>query len=286
MKASWLFSKHPLLIDQELATVIGLNEAIVLQQLNYWLHSKSAKKINDKLWVYNTYENWKKQNFPFWSIATIRRAFNSLEKKEIIVSGNFNRAGFDKTKWYSIDEAKLNQLMSSACDQNEQTSCSNRADGADQNDHTYTRYYTDTTSETNNNRDKSQVTYQQPQPSKKKEKSESIPYKEIIDYLNQKTGAHYKPNSKANQKLIKARWHEGYRLDDFKKVVNNKAFEWQNDSKMWKYMRPATLFGTKFDDYLNANDLDKTRKKPTTGGYEEILNGKNIQDIPDDKLPF
>lgn len=172
MKASWLFSKHPLLVDQDLATVIGLNEAIVLQQLNYWLHSKSAKKINDKWWIYNTYENWKKQNFPFWSVATIRRTFSSLEKKEVVVSANFNRAGFDKTKWYSIDETKLNQLMSSACDQNEQTSCSNFADGTDQNDHTYTRDYTETTSDTNKNNDKSQVTYQQSQSTKKEDKSE------------------------------------------------------------------------------------------------------------------
>ena len=286
MKASWLFSKHPLLVDQDLATVIGLNEAIVLQQLNYWLHSKSAKKINDKWWIYNTYENWKKQNFPFWSVATIRRTFSSLEKKEVVVSANFNRAGFDKTKWYSIDETKLNQLMSSACDQNEQTICSNRADGTDQNEHTYTRDYTETTSDTNKNSDKSQVTYQQSQSTKKEDKSEPIPYKEIIDYLNQKTGAHYKASSKANQRLIQARWHEGYTLQDFKTVINNKAFEWQASPKMWRYMRPATLFSSKFDDYLNANDLDNARKEPTTGGYEELLNEPNIQDIPDSDLPF
>lgn len=286
MKASWLFSKHPLLVDQDLATVIGLNEAIVLQQLNYWLHSKSAKKINDKWWVYNTYENWKKQNFPFWSVATIRRTFSSLEKKEVVVSANFNRVGFDKTKWYSIDETKLNQLMSSACDQNEQTIYSNRADGTDQNEHTYTRDYTETTSDTNKNSDKSQVTYQQSQSTKKEDKSEPIPYKEIIDYLNQKTGAHYKASSKANQRLIQARWHEGYTLQDFKTVINNKAFEWQASPKMWRYMRPATLFSSKFDDYLNANNLDNARKEPTTGGYEELLNEPNIQDIPDSDLPF
>lgn len=116
-----------------------------------------------------------------------------------------------------------------------------------------------------------------------------VPYKEIVDYLNQKTGAKYKATTKPTQRLIKARWNEGYRLDDFKKVMDNKAFEWQNNSKMWKYMRPATLFGTKFDDYLNASDLDKTRQQPTTGGYEELLNGTskpNIPDIPDDQLPF
>lgn len=71
--------------------------------------------------------------------------------------------------------------MSSACDQNEQTICSNCTDGTDQNDHTYTRYYTETTSDTNKNSDKSQVTYQQSQSTKKEDKSESIPYKEIIN---------------------------------------------------------------------------------------------------------
>lgn len=284
MKASWLFSKHPLLVDQDLATVIGLNEAIVLQQLNYWLHSKSAKKINDKWWIYNTYENWKKQNFPFWSVATIRRTFSSLEKKEVVVSANFNRAGFDKTKWYSIDETKLNKLMSSACDQNEQTSCSNCADGTDQNDHTYTRYYTETTSDTNKNSDKSQVTYQQSQSTKKEDKSESIPYKEIIDYLNHKTGAHYKPSSKANQRLIKARFKEGYKLDDFKTVIDNKAFEWQH-TDMWQFMRPSTLFSpSHFDDYLNANNLDSHKNKPTGGGYDTTQ--VDLSSVNDDDLPF
>ncbi|RVU69796.1 hypothetical protein EJK17_11175, partial [Lactobacillus xujianguonis] len=279
MKASWLFSKHPLLVDQELATVIGLNEAIVLQQLNYWLHSKSAKKIDDKWWIYNTYESWKKQNFPFWSVATIRRTFSSLEKKEVVVSANFNRAGFDKTKWYSIDETKLNQLMSSACDQNEQTISSNRADRTDQNDHTYTRDYTETTSDTNKNNDKSQMTYQQSRSTKKEDKSESIPYQQIIDYLNQKTGAHYKPSSKANQRLIKARFKEGYKLDDFKTVIDNKAFDWQG-TPYWKYMRPSTLFGaSKFDGYLNANNLNQTRNTPASGGYGGTV---DISSIPDD----
>lgn len=147
MKASWLFTKHPILVDPDLATVIGLNEAIVLQQLNYWLHSKSAKRIDGHLWIYNTYENWQKQNFPFWSIPTIRRTFTSLKKKGIVVTSNFNKAGFDKTKWYSIDETILNQLMISACDQNDQTMRSKRSDGGDQNDHTYTRDYTENTTE-------------------------------------------------------------------------------------------------------------------------------------------
>lgn len=115
-------------------------------------------------------------------------------------------------------------------------------------------------------------------------KSESIPYKEIIDYLNQKTGAHYKPSSKANQRLIKARFKEGYKLDDFKTVIDNKAFEWQH-TDMWQFMRPSTLFSpSHFDDYLNANNLDKHKNKPTGGGYDTTQ--VDLSSMNDDDLPF
>lgn len=107
--------------------------------------------------------------------------------------------------------------------------------------------------------------YQQQEISNKRKENNSpapsaeqhISYKEIIDYLNKKTKAHYKASSKVNQRLIKARFKEGYTLEDFKTVINNKAFEWQH-SDMWKYMRPSTLFGAHFDDYLNENKLKKS----------------------------
>lgn len=83
-------------------------------------------------------------------------------------------------------------------------------------------------------------------------KAEQIPYKAIIDYLNEKTGKSFKHTATANQKLIKARWNEGYRLDDFKHVIDTKVSEWLNDSKMQKYLQPSTLFKpSKFDSYLN-----------------------------------
>lgn len=93
--------------------------------------------------------------------------------------------------------------------------------------------------------------------SAKKAEPDDIPYQEILDYLNSKTKAHYKATSKVNQRLIKARFKEGYTKEDFKTVIDNKAYEWQH-SDMWKYMRPSTLFGSKFDDYLNENKLKKS----------------------------
>ena len=81
--------------------------------------------------------------------------------------------------------------------------------------------------------------------------STRTPYKEIIEYLNEKTGRHYKHTAKANQRVIKARMNEGYTLEDFKTVIDKKYDEWNNDTKMKKFLRPETLFSTNFDRYLN-----------------------------------
>lgn len=75
-------------------------------------------------------------------------------------------------------------------------------------------------------------------------------YKEIINYLNERIGTHYQVCS-STKGYIDARLHELRSLDDFKKVIDNKAEDWLNDSKMAKYLRPKTLFGTNFDSYLN-----------------------------------
>ena len=89
---------------------------------------------------------------------------------------------------------------------------------------------------------------------------DNIPYKEIIDYLNSKTGKNYRDNVQKNRSLIKARWSEGYRLDDFKQVIDNMVKDWSG-TKYAKYLRPETLFGTKFDGYLNQGNVVKREKK-------------------------
>lgn len=92
------------------------------------------------------------------------------------------------------------------------------------------------------------------------EEDEVIPYKEIIEYLNTKTGKNYRDNVQKNKSLIKARWSEGYRLDDFKQVIDNTVKDWSG-TKYAKYLRPETLFGTKFDSYLNQGKVVKREKK-------------------------
>ena len=78
-----------------------------------------------------------------------------------------------------------------------------------------------------------------------------LPYEEIVQYLNQKTGKNFKHTSKATQRHIKARFADGFTLDDFKQVIDTKTSQWLKDKKMSAYLRPDTLFGTKFESYLN-----------------------------------
>jgi uncharacterized phage protein (TIGR02220 family) len=94
--------------------------------------------------------------------------------------------------------------------------------------------------------------------------------KEIIDYLNLKIGTSYKASTKVTQKHIKARLKEGYTVDDFKKVIDRKTEEWQN-TDMSKYLRPDTLFGAKFESYLNVPLQQNTEKTDPFRRYD-VLN--------------
>ena len=103
------------------------------------------------------------------------------------------------------------------------------------------------------------------------EKQDKTPYKEIIEYLNLKTNKHYKYNTKKTQTLIKARINEGFTLDDFKIVIDNQTIRWLKDKKMCDYLRPETLFGNKFEGYLN-----NTPKEITTRDLRENIDFSDI----------
>lgn len=83
---------------------------------------------------------------------------------------------------------------------------------------------------------------------------------EVVDYLNQKVGAKYKYTSKNTVAHIKARVNEGFTVEDFKTVIDNKSASWLGNKDMEKYLRPETLFGTKFEGYLN----EKPKKSDVT----------------------
>ena len=89
-----------------------------------------------------------------------------------------------------------------------------------------------------------------PEGDKEREEEKNI-YIAVVGYLNEICKTNYRATSAATQRLISARLHEGFTVDDFKAVIRTKHAEWASDAKMRKFLRPETLFGTKFESYLN-----------------------------------
>ena len=89
-----------------------------------------------------------------------------------------------------------------------------------------------------------------------------IPFSKIVSFLNNEASTNFRPTTDTTKRHIKARWNEGFTLDDFKSVISLKVDEWKTDEKMCKYIRPQTLFGTKFESYLQqARDNEQTTAK-------------------------
>lgn len=140
----FLLDEYPLIVLPSLAKEFGLNEAIILQQLHYWLLRSKIKKYNKK-WIFNTYDQWLSQ-FSFMSKSTLRRTLTNLEKKEIVISHSFQKNRGNHTKYYTINYSKLNSTFSIEPAQFEQALSQsllnlNTSEPA-QNEHIY---YTETT---------------------------------------------------------------------------------------------------------------------------------------------
>lgn len=110
------------------------------------------------------------------------------------------------------------------------------------------------------------------------------PYEEIIAYLNQVAGKSFSHKTKETQRLIKARWNEGYTLEQFKTVIDVKSSQWLHKPEMLGYLRPMTLFSTKFESYLNeaAPRPAANQQQPaqTNGNMPEwAVEGRRKQEI-------
>lgn len=106
-----LSDRPPLTVPIEIAEIIGLNEAIIIQQMHFWccINRQAGRNLKEGYyWTFNSYEDWQKQ-FPFWSVPTIKRVINKIEKDGYIITGRFNKFQIDRTKWYRINYKKLSE---------------------------------------------------------------------------------------------------------------------------------------------------------------------------------
>ena len=177
-----LINENPIMIQPTLVMKLGLNQAIIIQQVHYWL-LKSPHIKDGKRWIYNTYKDWKQQ-FPFWSEKTIMRTFLALEEEGYVVSANYNRMKIDKTKWYSIDYDKLAEIEEDLVNVTTGPFVSLQGTSEPLMEDSLVEPIPEINTKTN---------------------TESIytplPIAEIITYLNTKTNSNYKPSSTKTREL-------------------------------------------------------------------------------------
>ena len=148
MECKLLYTKEPIVINPIAAEVLGVNEAIIVQQIHYWLNINEKAKINfhkGKYWTYNTYENWQKTNFRFLSVSTLKRIFKKLVTKGILITDNFNKAKYDRTLWVTINYEKLDELLSKYEEENK----NEKSEEIEENVEISTKYQNDTMSNFN-----------------------------------------------------------------------------------------------------------------------------------------
>jgi len=139
-----LLEEYPLVVLPALASKVGLNEAIILQQIHYWTTKSKTEAFGFK-WIYNTIEDWQKQ-FPFWSDRTIRRGIDSLKEQGLIqtakhITGN----KFDHVLFYRVNYVQLQNVQFDLDKMTESTSGQDGQPDLDKMAKCYRDYNTDIT---------------------------------------------------------------------------------------------------------------------------------------------
>ena len=248
-----LINEPPLQVLPTLAAKIGLNNAIVIQQVHYWLRITNNHREGFP-WVYKTIEEWVEE-FPFWSKRTLERIIACLEEEKILIAGNYNRLKMDRTKWYRIDYDRLQELCNDAFRQSggmetdkmaesKSSNCrnGNRQNGGNDSDKMavpITREYTENTTENTTEKKKSR---------KPVYDESSVQYQLanlLFEKIRQDDPSFKKPNLQS--------WADHIRLmmerDDRTEEQIKYLIEWSQSNSFWK----SNILSTK-----------KLREKATT----------------------
>ncbi|MCS3490512.1 conserved phage C-terminal domain-containing protein [Enterobacter sp. SLBN-59] len=277
---SLLMPSRPIVINPDLAYSIGLNEAIALQQVNYWLKETTSGLERDGVrWIYNTNEQWLEQ-FPFWSESTLKRTFTRLKSLGVLKVEQLNKSQRDMTNYYTInyesellDEVKVTKSKSSKCTlpsgQNEpmeevkvKPSIGSKRTALIRSN--CTDVLTENTTE-NTTDIKNPICPVASQPDGDVLITDQA--KQVLTHLNQVTSSRYQVSTTSLQN-IRARIGEGYTVEELSLVVDYCNAKWSEDLTMSAYLRPQTLFQpTKFPGYLkSAKSWAKAGRPPRVNG--------------------
>lgn len=262
-------SNNFIIVNRDLIKEFGTNGAVLLGELaseyNYY-HDNN--RLSDDGMFFSTIENV--ENNTGLSRYQQKKTIDELKKKGVIdvklrgmpakryIRINTDKLFFSSQETSKQDSEKLtNKIVKNSLTSSQETN--------KQDSEKLANYMLKTNKQdsekltTNNNRyknnNKTNNTYKEIE--KEKANTSSAFIKDVIDHLNSKCNSHYKYTTPKTRQLIEARKKEGFTLDDFITVIDKKYDEWSNDSKMVIYLRPETLFGTKFESYLNQSAKKK-----------------------------
>ncbi|MFX2691495.1 conserved phage C-terminal domain-containing protein [Enterobacter hormaechei] len=299
---SLLMPSRPIVINPDLAYSIGLNEAIALQQVNYWLKETTSGLERDGVrWIYNTNEQWLEQ-FPFWSESTLKRTFTRLKNLGVLKVEQLNKSQRDMTNYYTInyesellDEVKVTKSKSSKCTlpsgQNEpmEQVKVERSIGSKRTvliRSNCTDVLTENTTE-NTTDIKNPICPVAAQPDRDVLITDQA--KQVLTHLNQVTSSRYQVSTTSLQN-IRARIGEGFTVEELSLVVDYCNAKWSEDLTMSAYLRPQTLFQpSKFQGYLkSARSWVKAGRPPRVNGEwarEDGIFKSSFQNTDYSKIP-
>lgn len=297
---SLLMPSRPIVINPDLAYSIGLNEAIALQQINYWLKETTSGLVRDGVrWIYNTNEQWLEQ-FPFWSESTLKRTFTRLKNLGVLKIEQLNKSQRDMTNYYTInyesellDEVKVTKSKGSNCtlpsgqnDLMEKVKV-NRSNGSKRTAVIRSKWpdvlTENTTESTTENKTPSCPVASQPDPEVLITDNAIL----VLTHLNQVSGSRYQ-KSKTSLENIRGRLRDGYSVDDLKLVIDLKHEHWSGNDDQYQYMRPETLFGPKkFESYLQSASRWDSKGRPKRQDWEGQRKANELMRFgtPDKAIP-
>ena len=229
----------------EVAKEVGILAATIFNNIGFWIdHNKAtgANLIDGRNWTYNSVRAFAEQ-FPYATKAQIAAALKKLRDAGLVETGHYSEDRRDRSLWYTLSDRGSALFYGDASEP--QAECISLNSGMDSAKSENEYIHTDVNAD--------------PKP----DKDDSA--KEVIAYLNDKTGRSYRLGKKARG-LIRARLDEHYTVEDFKRVIDNMTEQWRG-TEWEQYLRPSTLFApSHFDEYLNGPG--KTKKESSGYGFD------------------